>query len=459
MTAEIKLLIEHIQKYTTYEWLVFIKVLESKTFEELEKIELDKTNLYNLQNSNWYPILLDFAIRFSDYKQNTTVNLKSLPKTYDYYNFISLYVNAKSAEQDFESDLNYDINLALIRHCGYDQLKYYQPPINDLGRLIKLYGEKEELFKQYFGLTPKQMIIFYMINNSKHNIVDPFTLNIMLKLLRDYDNTINEKKLEKFLDIFSISIKKYRLKAKALGISKNKIVAKRLIEQFPIISLNDNRYVIPSKMTLLYALTYQIFQTINDQKDKSGSFRRKFGETFENYVRSLTKLAHDDIFNECNDLIIEDKKRKAEFYLKNNDSCLIIESKLLHIDEDFIIHGKAQDLKSKFYSTLSDALEQIDSCIQNIKVKKHYAIIVVHTHLPNLQGINKFLDGKKYDFLDRVLVVSIIDFEMMIHHAFDDIIKYLEQPKEPISLKFFSTGHNKVLEDAFFKTMKEIKEK
>lgn len=57
-----KLLISHVQKFTTFQWLLFIKILENKSEEELEDLVKDKLQLNMLQNSNWYLLIVDLAI-------------------------------------------------------------------------------------------------------------------------------------------------------------------------------------------------------------------------------------------------------------------------------------------------------------------------------------------------------------------------------------------------------------
>lgn len=56
------MLITHIKKFTTFEWLIFIKILENKSEEELEDLVKDKLQLNMLQNSNWYLLIVDLAI-------------------------------------------------------------------------------------------------------------------------------------------------------------------------------------------------------------------------------------------------------------------------------------------------------------------------------------------------------------------------------------------------------------
>lgn len=416
-----KHLIIHMKSFSTYEWLIFIKVLENKTNEELIEIEPDQFKRKILQNSNWYSKILDLALRVSDYK-NIKVNLNKRPTTDDFQKFIPLYLDSCENESSFGEDLDYDLNLALAKY-SYEQLKNYSPLVNDLGRLITLYESYKELFQENFGFTPKQILCFYMIYNDKHDIYEPFDQDRMLNLLIKYGQTINSKKLKKFLDTFSISIKKYREEAKRLGISNKTIKSERIIEVYPVINLDNGGYFIPSRNILLHTLTYKIFYIINDLQTNSQNFKTKFGRRFENYIRDLTKFSHEAYFYECDKLVIDKEEEKAEFFLLKDDTSLVVEAKLLHINESVILHRNAKDLKNEFNNEIEKALSQIDSCFKKLHTKNRYAIIVIHTHLPLLEGLIKLFEHKtKYNFLDNVMIVSVIDYEIMIHHSFEAII-------------------------------------
>lgn len=453
-----KILINHIKSFTTFEWLIFIKILENKTDEELVKIEPNQVERFNLQNTNWYSKLLDLALRLSNYEK-TKVKLDILPRTNDYRKFISLYLESYDKESNFKDDLDHSLDLALSKYV-YEQLKNYAPSINNLGRLIELYGSKEALFKELFGLTPKQILYFYTLNNAKHDIYHPFDFTNMLRLLVEYDKNINSKKLKKFLDIFSITVKMYRFKAKELGITKNTMKSKRLIETYPIIALNNNHYLIPSINVLLTALTYKIFDVINEQQNNPQRFKTKFGNTFEKYIRNLTKFSHNEYFYECDKLITEKNEEKAEFYLLKDNACLVIESKLLHIDEEMILNKSAKDLESKFQDTIEKALNQLNSCFKKLNVEKQYGIIVIHTHIPLLENFIKLFKYKtKYNFLDNVMIMSILDYEVIIHNPLNKIIEYFKLPndnnKSQIALYF--EQKNSFLENSYLNLIEELK--
>ncbi|MDD2889006.1 MAG: hypothetical protein PHY66_14525 [Aliarcobacter sp.] len=455
-----KRLIGHIKKYTTFEWLVFIKILENKSDDELLKLESNQMERYNLQNSNWYSKLLDLALRLSDYKK-TKVKLDILPRAQDYRAFIKLYLESYDSESDFKADLDYSLDLAFTKYM-YEQNKHYAPPVNSMGRLIELYSTKELLFKEFFGLTPKQILYFFTLNNAKHNIYEPFDFTNMLRLIKGYDNKITETQLKKFLDIFSKSIKHYRLEARKLGITKNTMKSIRLIEQYPIVELGKDYYLIASINILLESLSYKIFTILYKEVKNSENFKRSFGDTFENYLRTLTKFSHNEYFYECDELVKKEGNRKAEFYLMKDDTTLVIESKLLHIDENIILNGSAVELEDKFKNTIFSALDQIDICFKKLDALNKFAVIVIHTHMPLLENFIRVFKYKcKYDFLDNVMILSVVDYEIMIHNSFERIIEYFETPytneKSQVSLYF--EKRNKFLEASCLKLISDLKNK
>lgn len=459
-----KVIVNHIKTYTTFQWLLFIKILENKTDKEMSRIEPNDMERNLLQNSNWYLIIADLAIRFSDYEK-TKVKLSELPTKFDYRKFISLYLNCEDNEGNFKEDLSSSIHVALARY-GHEQLKRYSPIVNNFGRLLDLYNEKEKLFKQFLGFTPKQILYFATLNNGKHDIYEPFDFRNMLRLLKEYDSKITAKHLDRFLKAMSISIKNYRLKSKELGNTKEKVKTIRLIEQYPIIELANNYYFIPSINALIESMTYKIFNTLNDLQVNQQNFRREFGDTFENYTRRLTKFSHNDYFYECNDLITETKKEKAEYYLLKDDSTIVVESKLLPVDESIILHGGLKELEDAFIETIDKALSQIESTFNAITATNKYAIIVIHTHTLLLENYIELVRNRlHYDFVDNVVILSIIDYEILIHNSFDRILEYFNQTKDSskqqVSL-FFNQNNkylDKVFRDVFEELKKEIEQK
>jgi len=452
-----KNLITHIKKFTTFEWLIFIKSLENKSDENISRMSANEIEEFNLRNSNWYSKLLDLSLRLSDYK-NTKVNMGFLPNQIDYKKFISLYLEVYDKESNFKEDLTYSLDIALSKYM-YEQSKYYAPPVNDLGRLIELYGTKDDLFKERFGLTPKQIVYFYSINNTKHDIYEPFTFNQMFTLMETYDKKITRKKLKRFLDSFSINIKNYRLMAKDMRITKRTMKSERIIEKFPIVALENNHYLIPSRNILLSSLTYNIFNILNSIQKDSQRFKTKFGTTFENYIRNLTNFSHSQYFFECDDLIkIKKKKKRAEFYLQKNNSLLLIEAKILHIDENTILNMSGRDIVNKFKDTIHDALNQIDSCFNRLDIKNKYGIIVIHTQIPMLSNyIDLFKENTKYEFLENVLILSVIDYEIMMHNSFEKILEYFNLSSEnKTQVPLFFEQRNTFLIANYLKLMNEL---
>lgn len=433
------------KSFTTYQWLVFIKKLENKSEEELYKFAKDKIHLNMLQNTNWHLLILDLSIRISDDK-NTKVNFNDLPTEDDYYIFIKLYTNSYDVDNgiNFSKDLDYSVPYAMSK-MTYEQLKMYSP-IG--GRLITLYGSIKNKIKEEFGLFPNQIAIFYLLNDIKNNIYVPFNFNEIFKYLNIWDNTISEKNLKKFIVTFSITLKEYKLKAE--GITKNNIKSKRLISNIPILDLTNNYYFIPSKSILQEALTYRIFETIDKRYKGSETFKRKFGDTFENYIRELTQVSHGSYFNECNKLMQDrHEKKKAEFFLSKGNSSIVIESKSLYLDEEIILHDSALKLDKKMNNRIKDAILQIESCFNYLCTKNNYGIIVIHTHIPML---NYMLSKNKVN----IILMSIIDFEIIIHNPYEKIIEYFKKENKDKNITLFFKKENPYLKEIWIKLLSDV---
>lgn len=452
-----KEIIDYIKHYTVFEWLVYIKKLENMTNDDFIKYESNDLERNLLQNYNWYLIILDLSIRFSDHHK-TIVKFRHLPTKYNYRKFISLYINSKDNESNFPKDLDFSLHIAMSRY-GHEQLKRYAPMLNDLCRVVDLYNVKEPLLKQFIGLTPKQIFYFVILNNAKHDIFEPFDFDNMFRLLRAYDSALKPEKLWRFLSIFSISIKDYRNKCKTFGYTKETIKNRRLIEQYPIIDLGNKHYFIPSINALIEALTYRIFDTLCELQVNEHNFKRSFGDTFEDYTRRMTKYSHNEHFFECDDIIFEDKKKKAEYYLLKDNTTIVIESKLLPVNENIILNGQLQELEKEFIETVSDALRQIGSCFNNIDADKKIGIIVIHTHTLMLEHYLELIKPKlNCDFIDDVVIMSIIDFEILIHNDFKKIVEYFSQENyfNRQQLPLFFNQHNSYLKNVFNNILDEI---
>lgn len=451
-----KELIKHIKTYSSFKWLLVVKRLENLSDEDIKKIEPNDLEKFALRNSNWYIIILDLAIRFSDNKK-TKINLDDLPTKNDYSKFISLYLNSKDNESNFKDDLDSSLHIAISRY-GHEQLKRYAPMVNEQGRLIDLYEEKELLFKQFLGLTPKQIFIFCFIMDINHSNNLSFSVKDIYTELKKYDPKIKARKLEQFFSIFAISIKEYRLKCKKLGFTKNTVKNERLIERCPIIEFDSEDYFVPSINALSEALTHSILDILCQTQVNQNEFKRSFGDTFENYTRRLTKFSHENYFHECNDLIIEKNKEKAEYYLLKDDSTIVIESKLLPVNESVILNAHVRELENEFISTIDKVLSQISSCFDKIEVENKYGIIVIHTHAFMLENYIELIRNRlDYDFIDKVLILSIVDFEILIHNPYEQILGYFTQEfHDKQQLFSYFKPHNPYLQNIFKKANASI---
>jgi len=408
-----------IKQYSVFQWLFYIKVLENMTEEEINKITIDLGEQYSLRNTNWYSIIMDLAMRFSSYDKQGSVGINDVEMSQVYLEFIPRYVNHHDQLAEHVVDLDYDLYLSLSR-LMYEQLKNYSPAINGIGRLLTLYEKKENLFKQDFGLTHQQMILFYIVSEELHAWDRSLNSLLLFKLMKDLDSSVKKQHLDRFLKTFSSSTKDYRLRAKELNITKHTIKCRRLVYKYPIVK-HDNMYMIPSVNILLDSLTYKIFDKLNE--DSSESFKRGFGNEFENYIRSMTRHFHDKNMYECNELINKNKKR-AEFYLEENGTCLVIEAKVLAIDEDMILNDKIEVLEKKFKNTVGDAIKQMNSC--NRKLLNMYGLIVIHTHIPALNNfLQKYKSSLDIELQDKVVLMSVVEYENLISKSFKNIIKQI----------------------------------
>ena len=442
-----------IKKFSVFEWLVFINVVESMSKEHMIKITYSESEWFHLRNSNWHPILIDLAIRLSNYDKTDIIEIYGQKMSLFYQQFISLYVNHHDDLKKYEDDLENNMNLILSRSM-YEQLRHTSPYINSLGRLIKLYEDKENLFKQEFGLTNKQMILFYYISvklsvkNKSNNSA------ILLERMQELDSNIKKEHFELFLNNFSISIREYRIKVKELGITKHTITCERLIYKYPIVKYNDS-YVISSINVLLDVLTYKIFDKLYE--NSSESFKRKFGNEFENYIRDMTRYFHKDNMVECSNLMkssADNTNRHAEFYIREKNNFLVVEAKVLAIDEEMIINKDIKELEKKFKNTIKGAVKQMNSCSK--KLSNMYGLIVIHTHIP---AINTFFEKYKSSLEpaleDKVILISIVEYENLISRSFVEIINQINLiNKNPFNL--IESRENKYLEGKYVEYINPI---
>ena len=204
-----------INKYHPIQWLA--KCIEKERIKKDEGFDYTK-DLYN--KTEFLNILSDIVIRIS---QNSKLDTK-IPTDIEFEYFFRGYINTEA----FKTKLIEKHGLEAMPIIMHEQIKFVDNIKNILGRMIVLYGKYEEEIKEATGLNINDLIvIFFAIkgkySNEKFHIFQKDSISTYVI------DGLQEDKIEKFLNYFSITIKEYKQKLKSLGIDKSKLHSFRLI--------------------------------------------------------------------------------------------------------------------------------------------------------------------------------------------------------------------------------------
>ncbi|WP_375724253.1 hypothetical protein LXN10_01780 [Arcobacter sp. KX21116] len=418
MTKDI--LIEEVGKFSIASWLMLIYLLEKngiqKDFEKTLSVN-EKMCLYSFALRQGF---LDLIIRVSSFDEDNGVS----PTVKDYIRLVGLYLML--CQKDIDLVKRFEVSMTR-------QLHHIQGVavsiVNYMGRVFGLYSLMDTELKQKIGLDSKQIVAFTLLMNKIRYKETSFWLSFSIddeeiqKFCKVYD--IKRKNLFQFLNFLSLSQSKYKQLAKEKGISKKKLVYDVNCATKPIFEVNE-AYIIPSIQLFANTISRNLFDIVFNLSTNQSRFRDRFGKLFENYIKDITSYFYN-IDIDYDEEFFEKGKKKPEFMIQVEDTYIIVEAKVLHIEAQKLYSEDEEAVYKTIKNTLPTAFKQIDEAYTSIQNQKVYGIIIAHSNFETWMLFKWVLEEqnkKKYN--ENIVVMSIDEYEQLISSDSGKIIKHIE---------------------------------
>jgi len=413
-----QIFLKHINKYHPINWL--FKSIERSRNVDRSKIDKQE-NLYG--STEFLIIMSDIALRVSQNRNLTT----TIPTHKEYVDFINIYINTQSKGH---SPLIQKYGISALSLLVSEQVKFMYPNINLIGRLLVLYSNYEKEIFQITGLKINDILtlliaIMAFYSKSENYIFEIKNLNIESVKSLEIENITN------FLKYFSIDKQNYNLKLKKMGLNKRELYSFRLLERFPIINFEKNKYIVPSIENLLYSITSNMHIHLLEYMSKEGKgseHHNSLGAKFEEYVRLLTSKKFDDMV-EAKD-IVPPKSANAEFVVDFNDTAIVVEVKKMAFLRDTAFKDNLDDLDTLLKRHILKAFKQIETTFKSVTQTNKIGIIVIFGDIHLVAGfiydyMRKTYPDEGIEFLENIIIMPIGEYEALLANSDGEIINIL----------------------------------
>ncbi len=418
-----------INKYHPIQWLA--KCIEKERIRKNEGFDYTK-DLYN--KTEFLNILSDIVIRIS---QNSKLDTK-IPTDIEFEDFFIGYIDTEA----FKTKLIEKHGLEAMPIIMHEQIKFVDNIKNILGRMIVLYGKYEEEIKEATGLNINDLIVIFFVikgkySNKKFHIFQKDSISTYVI------DGLQEDKIEKFLNYFSITIKEYKQKLKSLGIDKSQLHSFRLIEKYPIIKIEDRGYIVPNTDNLMQSISSNLNIHLLEHYQAKGEglkFNNMLGTKFEDYVTELTKQNFDNL--KSADSIVPKNSLNSEFVIDYQDTSIVVEVKKLTLKRDTTFQDNINEFNNILERHLVKAFAQVETTLNYVRNKNKIGIIVIFDYINFPTMINSYLKNKyptynKKDqqgnitetislkYPDNILIMHIGSYEALMSNSKQEIIQIL----------------------------------
>ncbi|MDY0364578.1 MAG: hypothetical protein RBQ81_01805 [Arcobacteraceae bacterium] len=424
-----KIFKEIINKYHPIQWLA--KCVEKERIRKIKGYDYTK-DLYN--KTEFLNILSDIVIRIS---QNSKLDTK-IPTDIEFEYFFRGYINTEA----FKTKLIEKHGLEAMPIIMHEQIKFVDNIKNILGRMIVLYGKYEEEIKEATGLNINDLIVIFFVikgkySNKKFHIFQKDSISTYVI------DGLQEDKIEKFLNYFSITIKEYKQKLKSLGIDKSQLHSFRLIEKYPIIKIEDRGYIVPNTDNLMQSISSNLNIHLLEHYQAKGEglkFNNMLGAKFEDYVTELTKQNFDNLISAHS--IVPKNSLNSEFVIDYQDVSIVVEVKKLTLKRDTTFQDNINEFNNILERHLVKAFAQVETTLNYVRNKNKIGIIVIFDYINFPTMINSYLKNKyptynKKDqqgnitetislkYPDNILIMHIGSYEALMSNSNQEIIQIL----------------------------------
>lgn len=411
-----------IRRYSAEQWLLLIRTIDMKNMASPE----------NIQYKGEFLILVaDTALRLT--KPNMQSDFPH-PNSNDLKNVLSLYFSYDKSPVKLIKAMGISA-LPLIAHW---QNKFRYSSENILGRMHLLYQDYNQEILEATGLTVMDLHIIILTIYARYGMKDYMYFKADA-IISSEVNSLSREKVDRFLHFFAIDMDGYRREAKSRHIYDNQVGKFNLLNRYPIIQIDQDQYIIPSKDQLIDSVAANLYFHILEFKQKSGkasskAFLDSFGKTLENYAVLLAEHAFGATNVVPADEIVTDANEdRCEVVCMHDENALAIEVKKLHFQRDAIINADIEHIQDTYDRHLRKGLNQLVSTLRYIE-KNRYGLIVIPDTVLSSSGV---LDQIKYDSqtLDseaenNILICTISEYEQLMANPADIVFKILDRALE-----------------------------
>lgn len=418
-----------INEYHPIQWL--LKCVERARNRDMSGLD-KRENLY--AKSEFLIIMADIALRVS---QNQKLERK-IPSHKEFNDFINLYINT----QMDKSKLLKEYGIIALSLMIYEQIKFIYPEKNIIGRMLVLYGQYEKEIKEFSGTKLNDFLIILLALKGQY-LNQNFYIFQAEEITREKIDGLQNDVVKKFLDYFSITIKDYRLKLKQKGLDKKQLYSFRLIERYPIITSEENRYIIPSIDNLIYSMTSNLHIHLLEYFSglgKSSKYHGELGNKFETYIENLTTNVFDNVVP-AKDIVPKDTLN-SEFVINYKKASIAVEVKKFIFKRDTAFKSDISDLEELLERHFVKAFAQIETTFDYIKNENKIGIIVIFGDLNFHATLNGYLkkhypiyykkdkngnitEEIELKYLENIIVMSVGAYESLMANTPDDIFEIL----------------------------------
>lgn len=419
-----------INKYHPVQWL--FKSIERTRNRDMSVLD-KRENMY--AKSEFLIIMSDIALRVS---QNTKLNGK-VPTHQEFNDFINLYINT----QMDSSRLLKDYGIIALSLMIYEQIKFIYPEKNIIARMLVLYSQYEKEIEEFSGLKVNDFLTILLALKGQYADKDFFIFTNQDITHEEIDG-LKSDTIQNFLDYFSITTKEYRIKLKELGFDKRQLYSFRLLERFPIIKFDDNRYIVPSIDNLVYSMTSNLNIHLLEHYSgigKGGKYHDKLGYKFESYIEKLTTEVFDNIIPAKG--IVPNDTLNSEFVINYKSTSIAVEVKKFIFKRDTAFKTDISDLDELLERHFVKAFAQIETTFNHIENENKIGIIVIFGDLNFHSALNDYLkkhypvyykkDKKgnvteeiEVQYLKNIIVMSVGAYESLLANTPDNILDILK---------------------------------
>lgn len=314
------------------------------------------------------------------------------------------------------------------------QNRFHYTPNNILGRMLLLYKEYHNDVIEAIGVTVYDIYIITLAIIGIYDKRNVIVLNQSMIYHQDIEH-LSEEKIKNFFSFFATNKENYHTTAKSLKIYDNCIGKFNLMNQYPIIELENNQYIIPIIEQLIDSVSSNLYYHILAHKQKQGrkasrAYLDDFGIVLENYVlASAQHIFGDDNVVRAEEIVTNAKGDRCEAVIFYENKALALEVKKLNFKLNAIENVDVEYIRGVLHDHLVKAYGQVENTLKYVEQEEKYGLIVIPDSMLSPSSLKDYLknefpvDGINYD--TNILMCTLSAYESLMGNSKETIFKAL----------------------------------